>query len=115
MRPVGDNMSPPIAAPDTKDVTVALDGNSVAIQSAENQVFSGLIGHVKERFQRSLTARRPYETRWIEAWNNFRGIYGPAVAFREDEKSRAFIKVTKTKALAAFGQIIDVLLADNNF
>ena len=37
----------------------------------------------------------------------------PDVQFTEAEKSRVFIKVTKTKTLAAYGQIVDVLFANN--
>ena len=33
----------------------------------------------------------------------------------KSEKSRVFIKVTKTKTLAAYGQIVDVLFANNKF
>ena len=33
----------------------------------------------------------------------------------EAEKSRVFVKVTKTKTLAAYGQIVDVLFANNRF
>ena len=46
---------------------------------------------------------------------NYRGLYGPDVQFTEAEKSRVFIKVTKTKTLAAYGQIVDVLFANNKF
>ena len=47
------------------------------------------------------------------------GIIGvcmdPILQFTEAEKSRVFIKVTKTKVLAAYGQIVDVLFANNRF
>ena len=39
----------------------------------------------------------------------------PDVQFTEAEKSRVFIKVTKTKTLAAYGQIVDVLFGGNKF
>ena len=42
-------------------------------------------------------------------------MYGSDVQFTEAEKSRVFIKITKTKTLAAYGQIIDVLFANNKF
>ena len=42
-------------------------------------------------------------------------LYGPDVQFTETEKSRVFVKVTKTKTLAAYGQIIDVLFGNNKF
>ena len=37
------------------------------------------------------------------------------VQFTETEKSRVFIKVTKTKTLAAYGQIVDVLFGSSRF
>ncbi|HCT53150.1 MAG TPA: hypothetical protein DF712_11895 [Balneola sp.] len=42
-------------------------------------------------------------------------MYSPDVQFTETEKSRVFIKITKTKTLAAYGQITDVLFANNRF
>ena len=44
-----------------------------------------------------------------------RGRYFKNVAFRDHEKSRVFVKVTKTKVLAAYGQLIDVLFGANKF
>ena len=35
--------------------------------------------------------------------------------FRENEKSRVFVKITKTKVLASFGQIIEVLFSQGKF
>ena len=55
------------------------------------------------------------EQRWLKAYRNYRGLYGPDVQFTESEKSRVFIKVTKTKTLAAYGQIVDVLFANQRF
>jgi hypothetical protein len=37
------------------------------------------------------------------------------MAFRENEKSRVFVKITKTKVLASFGQIIEVLFSQGKF
>lgn len=106
---------PPSSDVSEKDTTVALDAASMPVSAQESQQLAGTIGWIKDRYQRSLTARRPNENRWLDAWRNFRGLYGPEVAFSENEKSRAFIKITKTKVLAAFSQVIDVLLANNSF
>ena len=38
-----------------------------------------------------------------------------SVKFRESEKSRVFVKVTKTKVLAAFGQLVDVIFGTGKF
>lgn len=74
-----------------------------------------LISYISERFQRSLQYRRPYEQLWLQAHRNYRGLYGPDVQFTATEKSRVFIRITKTKVNAAFGQLMDVLFANNEF
>jgi len=68
-----------------------------------------------ERYKRSEDYRYQDEQRWLKAYRNYRGLYGPDVKFTEAEKSRVFIKVTKTKTLAAYGQIVDVLFANQKF
>lgn len=70
---------------------------------------------VLSQFTRAENARYFDEHRWLKAYRNFRGLYGPDVMFRDDEKSRVFIKVTKTKVLAAYGQVIDVLFGSGKF
>jgi len=75
----------------------------------------GIANHVISQFKKSEDYRYDDETRWVRAYRNYRGIYGPDVQFTEAEKSRVFIKVTKTKTLAAYGQIADVLFAGNKF
>lgn len=108
-------VSPKTDAKQPVDTVAALESGERGLSAAETKNLNGVVGYVSERYQRSLTARRPVETRWLDSWRNYRGIYGPDVAFSENEKSRAFIKITKTKVLAAFSQIIDVLLSNNNF
>ena len=41
-------------------------------------------------------------SRWLRSYRNYRGIYGSDMSFTEKEKSRVFVKITKTKVLAAF-------------
>jgi hypothetical protein len=74
-----------------------------------------LVRFVMERYTKAEDTRRQDEDRWLQAYRNYRGIYGPDVQFTDAEKSRVFIKVTKTKTLAAYGQIIDVLFANQKF
>jgi len=83
--------------------------------SNEDASISAIIHHVHEKFVKAEDSRRNDEERWLRAYRNYRGIYGPEVQFTETEKSRVFIKVTKTKVLAAYGQIVDVLFANNTF
>lgn len=74
-----------------------------------------IVNLVQDRYRRASDAREGEETRWLQAYRNYRGIYGPEVQFTETEKSRVFIKVTKTKVLAAYGQITEVLFGNNRF
>ena len=74
-----------------------------------------VIGFVQDKFYKAEKARYSDEQRWIKAYQNYRGIYGPDVQFTSTEKSRVFVKVTKTKVLAAYGQIVDVLFGSNKF
>ena len=94
---------------DTDDVSVIQDGDKALREPAT------LTSFVQERYKRAEDARQNDESRWIKAYKNYRGIYGSDVQFTEAEKSRVFIKVTKTKTLAAYGQIIDVLFGNNSF
>ena len=74
-----------------------------------------IVGFVQQKFSTADTARYSDEQRWIKAYRNYRGIYGPDVQFTSTEKSKIFVKVTKTKVLAAYGQITDVLFGGNKF
>jgi hypothetical protein len=74
-----------------------------------------IVSYVEERFSKAETARETEEYRWITAYRNYRGLYGPDVKFTDTEKSQVFVKVTKTKVLAAFGQMTEVLFGGNKF
>ena len=76
---------------------------------------SPLVRFVQERFSRAKDYRDSDEERWLKFYRNYRGLYSQDVQFTEAEKSRVFIKVTKTKTLAAYGQIVDVLFAGQKF
>ena len=93
--------------------SVALEDVSEA--SDEKLYVSSLVTTVEERFTKAETARRQYEEQWLRNYKNYRGVYSDAVKFTEAEKSRVFIKVTKTKVLAAYGQITDVLFSAGRF
>ena len=99
---------------------ITLDDDSIALEdSDESNVsdinVSGIIPFIQDRYQRAEDYRNNDEERWLRSYRNYRGLYGSDVQFTEAEKSRVFIKVTKTKTLAAYGQIVDVLFAGNKF
>ena len=74
-----------------------------------------VVGLVQDHYTKASTARETEEKRWVQAYRNYRGLYGPDVQFTSTEKSRVFVKVTKTKVLAAYGQIVDVLFGNSKF
>jgi|TARA_R100000388_G_scaffold43048_1_gene32927 hypothetical protein len=74
-----------------------------------------LAAYVNEKFKSAEDARLYDEQRWLNSYRQYRGLYTSDTQFTETEKSKVFIKVTKTKVLAAYGQIIDVLFAGQRF
>ena len=87
----------------------------VAEDDYTDPVAGQIVSFVKQKFNKAETARQIDEERWIKAYRNYRGTYGSDVQFTSTEKSRIFVKVTKTKTLAAYGQIADVLFGGNKF
>ena len=87
-------------------------GKSLNLEADQKVNLAGLISN---RFQLAEDSRQIHERRWLTAYQNYRGLYGKNIRFRESEKSRVFVKVTKTKVLAAFGQLIDVIFGTGKF
>ena len=102
-----DNISP--------DSVKMLAVDDTSGDSPNDKPAGGIVAYVEERFSKAETARETEEQRWIKAYRNYRGLYGPDVQFTKTEKSRVFVKVTKTKVLAAFGQMTEVLFGGNKF
>ena len=78
----------------------------------ENLSLNGIIDLVTTEFNRSKDKRRNDEERWLLNYENYRGHYD---RFTTTEKSEVFVKITKTKVLAAQAQLTDVLFAGNKF
>ena len=74
-----------------------------------------LAGYIASKFESVESSRLEEEERWLNAYRQYRGLYGNETQFTSTEKSKVFIKITKTKVLAAYGQIIDVLFAGQRF
>lgn len=102
-----DNISP--------DSVKMLAADDTSGDMPNDKPAGGIVAYVEERFSKAETARETEEQRWIKAYRNYRGLYGPDVQFTKTEKSRVFVKVTKTKVLAAFGQMTEVLFGGNKF
>ena len=99
---------------------IIMEDKAIALEDTEESIIddaqvTNMVDFVSEKYQRSEDYRSNDEERWLRAYRNYRGLYGADVQFTEAEKSRVFIKVTKTKTLAAYGQITDVLFAGGKF
>ena len=103
-----------------EDNDVFIEDDAIVLEDTDNSDefdynTNNVIPYIMERYHRAEDYRQQDEERWLRAYRNYRGVYGPDVQFTEAEKSRVFIKVTKTKTLAAYGQIVDVLFSKNKF
>ena len=103
-----------------EDENIMIEADAISLEDSEDSVVedidvTSIIPFIPDRYKRAEDYRYQDEQRWLKAYRNYRGLYGPDVQFTESEKSRVFIKVTKTKTLAAYGQIVDVLFANNRF
>ncbi len=102
----------PEDATDTDIVVPLEEGSNV---EEENIGYSGTVAFVESQYNRSKDARLTDEERWLDSYRNYRGLYSSEVQFNESEKSKAFVKITKTKVLAAYAQVVDVLFAGSKF
>ena len=90
------------------------DETIAEIQNPEENL-PGISGYVRDKFETAENGRQSHEQRWLSAYKNFRGIYDTSTQYRSSEKSQVFVRITKTKVLASFGQITDILFANKNF
>ncbi len=100
---------------DSNNIYTAVEGEVGKNLKLEEFQQNNLVGLIKNRFQLAEDARQTDESRWLTAYENYRGFYSRSVKFRASEKSRVFVKITKTKVLAAFGQLVDVIFGTGKF
>jgi len=95
-----------------EEEVMALDDSD---SEADDIQYAGFVDIIRDKFSRSKDRRLTDEQRWLTAYKNYRGIYDDTTQFTDTERSQIFIKVTKTKVLAAYSQVTDVLFAGNKF
>ena len=86
-----------------------------SLSEEKDESYSNLGYLIESRLKESEQARLYDEKRWLRAYRNYRGIYSSDMAFRDTEKTRVFVKIAKTKVLAAYGQLIEVLFSQGKF
>lgn len=70
---------------------------------------------IMEKWEQVSNARSPFETRWLASYQDYRGQWSAERRLRDREKSKVFVKIPKTKTLAAQGQINEILFGANQF
>ena len=97
------------------NIYMDVEGEAGKSLDLELEQQTNLVGTIKDRYYSAEDKRNLDEARWLKAYENYRGLYNKSVKFRDSEKSRIFVKITKTKVLAAFGQLVDVIFGTGKF
>ena len=113
---------PQSAIPEQDDKPI-MDFKSMTQEEMERQVrLQAIVPIIQSRYYSSRDARRPTENKWIDAYRSYRGEYTPEERARISQAqsrnpgaSDIYVKVAKTKTLAAYGQITEILFSDNKF
>jgi len=114
-----------VQRPETKAERAVVTGMAIAKETAKQESSTtetgltasqfGLAGFVRQKLVTAEDARSAKEQEWLAAYRNYKGVYGPEITFDDVNQSRIFVKITKTKVVAAYGQIIDVLFGTSKF
>ncbi len=100
-----------------------LAASQEAIEAMEKKLAgSHLTAHIQASYQESKDARASTEKKWLQAFRDVRGQHSPRQKalirkqqVNQPNASSAFIKVTKTKGQQAYGQVTEIIFADNKF
>jgi hypothetical protein len=94
-----------------------------SLPSVMEEDWSTLAGLIQTRFNKARLARQQeQETIWLNSYRAWRGELSPeesaainAAKLRMGAASSVFIKITKTKTTAAYGQLCEILFANNKY
>lgn len=113
----GLNPDTSMGKPDTTDMF-----NMSYDQKQRESNLAGVYALVNQRFKFAETARRVNEDIWIKSYYQHRGEYSPAerqkiakLQERNPNASEAFVKITKSKNVAAYGQLREIIWGDDDF
>ena len=79
------------------------------------EILPGLSGHIRQKFIAAEEGRHSDEGRWLQAYENYRGLSQKSETYRSSERSKVTVKITKVKVLAAYGQISEILFGRGEF
>lgn len=100
---------------EVSDQISVLEDTSNTDKTEDPDELFGLAAFVQDKFLEARDKRYTDEQRWLIAYRNYRGLYASDMQFSSHEKSRIFVKITKVKVLAAYGQATEVLFGSHKF
>ncbi len=68
----------------------------------ENLQYSGVAGFVEDQFRKSKDARQTEEERWLTAYRNYRGVYGPELQFTDTGEVQSIHQDHQDKGFSCF-------------
>lgn len=93
---------------------LTVDSNTKDNSDKEVKITDNLAHFVKTCFESSEAARKHIELSWIEALKRYKGIYeADVVAKISPNRSRAFVRVTRTKVKTVDSRLADLLFPAN--
>lgn len=115
------------SAPNSPDSNVGKPDTSEMFNMSQEEYgkqvqLSGVYALVNQRFKFAETARRVNESIWISSYFQHRGEYSPEerqkiarLQERNPNASEAFVKITKAKNVAAYGQLREIVWGEDDF
>lgn len=95
--------------------TAAYNAATEELSITEPTTKERVAAEVKAKWQYARDGRFAHERRWLKAQQYYRGEYDSATLSRiEGDDCRIFVKITKTKVIAGYGQLIDVIFSSGN-
>lgn len=92
------------------------------VEFGKQAALAGVYALVNQRFKFAETARRVNEDIWIKSYYQHRGEYSPEERMkiaklqeRNPQASEAFVKITKAKNVAAYGQLREIIWGEDDF
>lgn len=98
-----------------QDDEILEDAEAAEERDAIREALPALVAEIQSRYQSAKSAKYPVERRWMQAYDDYRGVYHATGAEYGGEvaQSQVFLKIAKTKTLAAFGQLVEVVFPAN--
>ena len=87
--------------------------SSMETEEEKLEELSPLVIDINSKFSAVTDKRSDDEDRWLQAYHNYRGRYYKNIHFTQHEKSRVFVKITKTLLIFFVLAMLILLIGTN--